>query len=102
MSALGESASRTLFATGSVVATPAALRLLEQLGVDPWALLARHVSGDWGDFCDEDQEANERAVVQGTRVFSSYLVGTELAEAKVWLITEADRASSCLLLPEEY
>ena len=102
MSALGESASRTLFATGSVVATPAALRLLEQLGVDPWALLARHVSGDWGALCDEDQEANQRAVVQGTRVFSSYLVGTGLAEAKVWCITEWDRSLTTILTPDDY
>ena len=65
-------------------------------------LLARHVFGDWGELCSEDQEANNRAVTFGGRILSSYAVGVGLSATKVWVITEADRSSTCVLLPEEY
>jgi hypothetical protein len=90
------------FQTGQVVATPGALRMLEQAGVSAMTLLARHVNGDWGDLCQDDRDANEQAVSHGGRVFSSYEVGVGLNATKVWVITEADRTSSCFLLPEEY
>ena len=62
-------------------------------------LLQRHVILDPGELCEEDQQTNEEAVANGERVFSSYLLkdGT-----KLWVITEADRSSTCLLLPDEY
>lgn len=90
------------FQTGQVVATPSALHMLQQAGVAPMTLLARHAFGDWGDLCKEDKEANDLAVAIGDRSFSSYEVGIGLSATKVWVITEADRASTCLLLPEEY
>ena len=90
------------FRTGQVVATPAALRMLDQAGVTPMTLLARHAFGDWGDLGQDDCEANESAIRLGGRLFSSYQVGGGLSAAKVWVITEADRASTCLLLPQEY
>jgi len=65
-------------------------------------LLARHAFGDWGELCEEDRVANEGAVASGGRVFSSYEVGIGLNATKVWVITEADRSSTCCLLPEEY
>ena len=104
MSAGGGSKAMPLprFKTGQVVATPGALRMLQQAGVAPMTLLARHAFGDWGDLCDEDKEANNLAVAIGDRIFSSYEVGVGLNATKVWVITEADRSSTCVLLPEEY
>lgn len=91
-----------LFRTGQVVGTPGALRLLDQAGINPMDLLVRHVLGDDGDLCDEDRDANRKAIALGGRVFSSYEVGTGRNVAKVWVITESDRHSTTLLLPEEY
>ena len=65
-------------------------------------LLVRHVLGDVGDLCDEDRDANRKAIALGGRVFSSYEVGTGLNAAKVWIITEAERSSTTLLRPEDY
>ena len=89
------------FQTGQVVATPGALRMLQQAGVTPMTLLARHAFGDWGDLCDEDKEANDLALAIGDRIFSSYAVGVGMSATKVWVITEADRTSTCVSLPEE-
>lgn len=87
-----------LFNLGSVVAIPAALEHCEKSQVNPLQLLGRHISGDWGDLEQEDIKANENALAYGARIFSSYQVGT----SKVWVITEADRSSTCLMLPEDY
>ncbi len=86
------------FPLGRIVATPAALDACAVAGISPAALLARHVAGDWGDVCPEDARENELSVREGFRVLSSYAAG----EARLWLITEADRSSTCLLLREEY
>ena len=88
------------FALGRVVATPGALEILEETGADALALLRRHARGDWGEVPPEDARENERSVRNGWRVLSSYPVGE--AGERVWIITEADRSSTCLLLPEEY
>ncbi len=88
------------FSLGRLLATPGALRLLDASGVDPLAFLSRHVAGDWGDVPPEDAAENELSVREGYRVISSYPVGE--AGAKVWIITEADRSSTCILLPEDY
>ncbi|MGZ3881433.1 MAG: hypothetical protein ACXVBF_08865 [Flavisolibacter sp.] len=90
---------KPLFSLGQVVATPWALETLETLGVEPIALLSRHVSGDWSDMAKEDQQANTQAIKQGTRVFSSYQLPPD---TKIWIITEADRSSTTIMLPEEY
>jgi hypothetical protein len=89
-----------LFSLGQVVATPGALRLLEENNIDAWDLLRRHVNGDWGCIPLEDQKENSRSVDEGWRVMSSYALNER--GDKVWIITEADRSSTCLLLPEEY
>ena len=90
------------FQTGQVVATPGALDALRAAGVAPIDILTRHVSLDAGELCEEDQRRNCLAVEHELRVFSCYRIGTGLTETKIWCITEADRASTCLLLPEEY
>jgi hypothetical protein len=88
-----------LFSVGTLVSTPGALLALMEADVTPLSLVMRHVSGDFGDLCDEDRAANDLAVVEGTRVFSSYVVAPD---TKVWVITEADRSVTTLLLPSEY
>lgn len=90
---------KPLFSLGQIVATPGALEALEQAGQSPLEFLTRHVRGDWGDVCQEDAEANEQSLKDGSRILSSYR--TKLGE-KLWIITEADRSSSCLLKSDEY
>ena len=93
-----------LFSLGRTFATPAALEVLGAAGVAPEDLLRRHVSGDWGDSGPEDSQFNDQALLDGSRLFSAYVLprGT-----KVWVITETAgddgrRGSTCILLPEEY
>lgn len=81
---------------GRVLATPGALDVLDHASTA--AVLARHMKGDWGDIDIEDREMNERALVNNDRVLSAYTVnGTAL-----WVITEADRSATTILLPQEY
>lgn len=91
--------SSTLFPLGDVVATSGALTVLEQLGASPASLLIRHSIGDWGDLREEDRNTNWEAVQHGFRIMSSYRLTEDM---KVWVITEADRTITTLLLPEEY
>lgn len=90
---------KQLFSLGRTVATPWALETLENLGVEPTSLLDRHVSGDWSDMAREDQQANMQALKEGSRVFSSYKLPPDTI---IWIITEADRSSTTIMLPEEY
>nr|WP_054506182.1 hypothetical protein [Achromobacter xylosoxidans] len=83
---------------GHVVATPGALNLLQRASLNPFQMLSRHRSGDWGDVSTEDALANEAAAIHGNRVISSY----EVAGERLWVITEADRSATTFLLPEEY
>ena len=83
---------------GRVLATPGALKLLVEAGGHPFDLLARHATGDWGELCAFDRRQNEIALRDGYRVLSSYPIGEE----RVWVITEADRSVTTILLPEEY
>lgn len=82
------------FALGQVCATPGFIRL----GLNPLHYLARHLTGDWGEMCAEDRQANEDAIIQGLRIFSAY----DTPEGRIWVITEADRSVTTLLLPDEY
>ena len=83
---------------GQVVATPGALETILGAGGDPSDYIARHAAGDWGELCAFDHRQNGIALRDGYRVFSSYAVG----KGRVWVITEADRSVSTILLPEEY
>jgi hypothetical protein len=85
-----------LFSLGKVVATPGALELVGVAGV--YGLLQRHGVGDWGDLEASDRRGNEKALKTGARLFSTY----ETPAGRVWIITEADRSSTCILLPDEY
>ncbi|MBW5286370.1 hypothetical protein [Burkholderia gladioli] len=89
-----------LFSLGRTVATPGALDLLDRTGTNAAELLRRHQCGDWGAVCLADARSNDLAVTDGMRLLSAYELGDmrELA----WIITEADRRATTLLLPSEY
>lgn len=88
-----------IFGLGQMVATPAALKALEESNQTPLDFIKRHAAGDWGDCCPEDAEANEEAILNEERIFSVY----ETAKGeKLYVITEADRSSTCCLLPSDY
>lgn len=84
---------------GQVVATPGALRALQATGQDPFQFLQCHASGDWGELCQEDKQENEFSLKHGFRILSAYRLSDG---TKVWIITEADRSATTLLLPSEY
>ena len=101
------SPSKPLFSLGQLLATPGALATLEAFGVHPLALvLGRHVVGDWGDLCQEDRALNNHSLSHGMRIFSSYKLtrstGDGTTSETVWVITEADRAASTILLPGDF
>jgi len=88
------------FPLGHIVATPAALEALSNTSTNALKLLRRHARGDWGDLCAEDIEANLLGLATGGRVMSSYpLPGTDQC---IWIITEADRSVTTILLPSDY
>jgi hypothetical protein len=88
-----------LFALGVVCATPAALETLRLCNTDFGDLVSRHVTGDWGAISEEDAALNEIALAQGGRLLSVYLLPDQTV---IWVITEADRSATTLLLPEDY
>jgi hypothetical protein len=89
----------TPFSAGKVVSTAGALDALSRIGENPLTYIARHVAGDWGDLEEEDRLENDRSLRDGSRLLSAYHLrdGT-----KIWIITEADRSATTVLLPEEY
>ena len=89
-------ASQIKFPLGQVVITPSALEKLKS--DDILNSLNRHVVGDWGELDDEDRQTNDEALQSGSRLLSAYRSG----DTKFWIITEADRSSTCVLLPEDY
>ena len=90
---------RPRFPLGQVVATPGVLAALQASGQAPQTLLRRHHGGDWGDLDPVDWQANDQALRDGSRLFSAYQA---TADVRVWIITEADRSATTLLLPAEY
>lgn len=95
---------KALFQLGSVVSTPAALRVLGEHYVLPEDLLERHVCGDWGDVEVDDWERNNAALVDGSRLFSSYYIDECI---RVWSVTESKsddgvRSHTTIELPGDY
>ncbi len=87
-----------LFTPGQIVSTPAALAACEANSVDPMSLINKHIGGDWGKLSRDDVKANVQAIINGARILSKYPVGDDF----VYVITEADRSSTCMLLTSEY
>lgn len=77
------------------ITASASLRLSTE---EVWTALSRHASGDWGDLCPEDTLANDSGLDHGGRLFSAYGQG----ENRFWIITEADRSVTTVLLPDDY
>jgi hypothetical protein len=93
-----DSDTKPLFQIGVVVATPGALDLLDRAGINATVYLTRHQTGDFGTLSPPDLHENHVAITYGSRILSAYDVGGE----RLWVITEADRSSTTLLLPSEY
>ena len=87
------------FTLGQIVGTPGALEALKQADQQFVELIARHVTGDWGEVPDEDKAENEFSLEHGLRLMSAYTLNNGV---KVWVITEHDRSATTILLPEEY
>ena len=87
------------FPLGQVVSTPGALDALRRAGQEPWPFIGRHASGDWGELDEHDRRENELSVREGFRILSAYTLSDG---TKIWIITEADRSATTILLPEEY
>ena len=85
------------FPLGRLVATPAVLRVIP---ANEWGnAIRRHLNCDWGDVCAADKKSNDMALRDGTRLFSVYHTS---GGRKFWIITEADRSATTVLLPEDY
>ena len=91
--------SVTRFALGQTFITPGAEEALQIAGQTAIEFLRRHMSGDWGELSDEDVRENEFSLKEGLRLLSAYQTGKG---QKLWIITEADRSATTILLPSEY
>ena len=85
------------FGLGRIVATPNALSMLSNEEI--LRAIQRHQAGDWGDVDEHDRQENELSLKEGFRLFSVY---HSAQRVKFWIITESDRSSTTLLLPEDY
>jgi len=93
------------FKLGQIVATPGALEALGRNNSTGMEYLKRHATGDWGVVSDEDKEANDESVADGSRILSAYVLPDD---TRLWIITDAavdgreERLATTVLLPEEY
>ena len=87
----------TSFQLGPVVITPNALGQLTP--ADVLLGLQRHQAGDWGDLGEEDWQENDRALRTGLRLLSVY---RSASGVPFWIITEASRTATTLLMPDDY
>jgi len=86
-----------MFNLGNLYATPGVLEVVTDIEIIK--SICRHLSGDWGEICKEDWDLNNEAVEMGYRILSVY---TTSKGVNFWIITEADRSATTILLPEEY
>jgi len=90
---------KPLFELGQILITPGAEEVLEGLPETTRALLTRHVTGDWSEMNEHDRMENKFSIDKYLRIFSAYTLADE---TRLWIITEADRSATTILLPEEY
>ena len=88
-----------VFTLGQVVITPGAVELGYKTETDILLLLARHSMGDWGTIDVLDRQVNESALKSGSRLMSEYIIGND---QRIWIITDADRSVTTILIPSEY
>jgi len=91
--------SVTRFALGQTFITPGAEEALQIAGQTAIEFLRRHMSGDWGELSEDDRRENQLSLEQGFRLLSNYQTGKG---QQLWIITEADRSATTVLLPSEY
>ena len=91
--------ARARFELGQTVATPGALAAFRRTGDTPLPYLARHANGNWGELDEKDKAENDFSVENGFRILSAYRLADD---TRIWIITEADRSVTTILLPEEY
>ena len=87
------------FEPGQIVATPGALEAFRASGEEPLTFLRRHLAGDWGNLCKADRQENELSLREGFRLLSAYTLSNG---TKIWIITEATREVTTILLPGDY
>lgn len=88
------------FELGQTFITPGAQEALREAGQAPHEFLQRHEAGDWGDeISEDDRNENELSLQQGFRLLSAYSTSRG---RRLWVITEADRSATTILLPDEY
>lgn len=85
---------------GEIVITNLCMQKVKEHTEEVARCVVRHKTGDWGNLCEEDKQLNDSAVVDGGRILSAYEIGEN--KVKIWIITEADRSYTTILLPEEY
>jgi len=88
-----------LFELGELWTTPGAVTAMTDADQDPLELIQRHVTGDWSELSEDDQAENRFSINHALRILSAYTLNTGV---KVWIITEADRSGTTILLPSEY
>ncbi len=87
------------FSLGAIYTTPSALQAIVEASQELFEFLVRHQTGDWGELSEEDRKENEFSLTRRLRLFSVYYTAKNV---KIWVITEADRSITTILLPEEY
>lgn len=110
MASITEDRTTHLFPIGSISATRGIVDLIAEKRVTQEyikSIVERHQSGDAGVTCDDTKEANCQALLDGTRIISAYPIDTNkpskgFGDNTIWIITEADRSHTTILLPEEY
>ena len=90
-------ANKPLFPLGQLLITPNAAKQVEEREVQ--AAIRRHAGGDWGEVGTEDWQENDHSMKNGYRILSAYVAQNQ---TKFWIITEADRSCTTVLLPEDY
>nr|WP_249208129.1 MULTISPECIES: hypothetical protein [Burkholderia cepacia complex] len=88
-----------LFRLGRILVTPRVMEVIIVAGTSADDLLRRHQAGDWGEVTSIDGQKNDRALRLGARILSSYNLCDTV---KIWIITEADRSVTTIMLPSEY
>ena len=91
--------SVTRFALGQTFITPGAEEAIQIAGQTEIEFLRRHMSCDWSELSEDDIQENELSLKEGFRLLSAYQTGKG---QKLWIITEADRSATTILLPSEY
>ncbi len=100
-----EQSKPLLFGLGTLYVTRGIQALMDEQGLDVSPFIARHVTGDWGEVCAEDAAENQLSLEKGFRILSAYSfspVNDPNNKIKFWIITEADRSVTTVLLPSEY